>query len=252
MRYEFLGTGTSTGVPVVGCNCAVCTSMDPRDYRLRSSLLVEWDGLKILIDAGPDFRGQALRAGLKKVDHLLITHSHADHVNGLDDLRPISFLNPIPVWTGTATLSALGSRFSYMFGKNTGPSSRPEFRFQEITGPIHLGEGKTVIPIVIHHGPQDIFGFRLGDLAYLTDCSGIPGESMKLLEGVKHIIVGALRPKPHPTHFSFTQAIEAVRPLGAEKVWLTHLSHEVSHTQTETLLPEGFCAAWDGLSVQIP
>lgn len=251
MKVTFLGTGTSTGVPVVGCDCPVCSSADPRDKRLRSSVLVDWNGLAILIDAGPDFRFQALRAGIQRVDHLLITHSHADHVNGLDDLRPISYGRPIPVWSAPDTKEALKQRFAYMFLPPSGPSSRPELLFRIMPNTLDLGNGRIIQAVPIHHGPQRILGYRMGNFAYLTDCSGIPPESMEKLSGVSTVVIGALRPKPHPTHFSFEQAIDALAPLHPGSIWLTHLSHEVTYDQTKMLLQGRARAAYDGLVLSL-
>lgn len=248
----FLGTGTSHGVPMIGCECAVCLSDDPRDARTRPSVYVTLpDGTSILIDTSPDFRMQALRHRLRRVDAVLYTHGHADHVMGLDDLRRFNHLQKgrIPCYGDAQTMTELRRMFGYMFDRAV-PSGigLPEMDLFAVHGAFSLG-GTEVIPVPLWHGRRLVQGYRIGSLAYLTDCSAIPDSSWALLEGVDVVVIDALRRRPHPTHFTVAEALAAVERLGPSHAWFTHICHDLPHVATSSSLPEGVELAYDGLSV---
>jgi phosphoribosyl 1,2-cyclic phosphate phosphodiesterase len=262
-RLTFLVTGTSMGVPTLGCQCAVCTSDDPRDRRLRPSVLVRWndtgeDGSReraVVIDTGPDFREQALRAGLKRVDAVFYTHSHADHILGLDDLRPLSFTairegGPIPLYASNATAAILERIFDYTFSPQATYPTRARVRLQVLCerNPVC---GVEFLRVPVRHGEMEIAGFRFGNNAYLTDVSAIPEESFALLEGLDHLVLSALRYKPHPSHATVEQALGWARRIGAKQTWLTHIAHELSHAETNRALPSGVALAYDGLTLAV-
>ena len=257
----FLGTGTSMGVPTLGCACDVCTSADPRDRRLRPSVLIRWNDPKnqsersVVIDTGPDFREQALRASVTHVDAVLYTHSHADHILGLDDLRPLSFkafreTGPIPLYATPETTATLESIFSYTFSPHATYPNRARVRLEPLADqtPIH-GVNFQRIPLL--HGEMEIVGYRFGSAAYLTDVSRIPEASFALLEGLDHIVLSALRHKPHPSHATVAQALAWARRIGARQTWLTHIAHELGHEATNSTLPAGVALAYDGLTVPV-
>lgn len=248
----FLGTGTSTGVPLLGCQCPVCTSQDPKDQRLRTSAFLKWDQYNIQIDVGPDFRLQALKHRITQIDLVLLTHTHADHVNGLDDLRPLSYCCAISVYYPPNCLSVLQKRYDYMFGEHVGPTSRPNLKFLEMPPKLKLDDRHVITAVPIFHGEQLIFGYRFGPLAYLTDCSQIPPDSYAILQGVSVVIIGALRPTQHPTHFSFDQALQAVKPLNPKQVYFIHLSHDVLHAEIAPLVAHQAQAAYDGQELHLP
>ncbi|MGA3136910.1 MAG: MBL fold metallo-hydrolase [Terracidiphilus sp.] len=259
----FLGTGTSMGVPTLGCGCAVCASTDPRDRRLRPSVLVRWQQAGqsggrervVVIDTGPDFREQALRNGLTHVDAVFYTHSHADHVLGLDDLRPLSFTavregGPIPLYASQETAAALERIFEYTFSPQATYSTRARVRLQPLAerNPVH---GVEFLRVPVMHGQMEIAGFRFGRAAYLTDVSGIPERSFALLEGLDHVVVSALRHQPHPSHATVEQAVDWARRIGARQTWFTHIAHELGHEETNRALPVGMALAYDGLSLPV-
>ncbi|MEO7190713.1 MAG: MBL fold metallo-hydrolase [Vicinamibacterales bacterium] len=255
MRVLFLGTGTSHGVPMIGCECAVCRSTDPRDTRLRSSIYVECDdGLRVLVDTTTDLRQQALRHGIRRVDAILFTHSHADHIMGLDEVRRFNMMSgqPMPIFAERHTLEDLRRTFGYVFRSDAPRGGGvPDLRLWEIGGPFCLG-GQEVVPVPILHGSWQILGFRLGGLAYLTDCSGIPPASMALLAGVDVLVLDALRRTPHPTHFTLDQAIAISQQLGARQTYFTHIAHELGHAAVSAELPHGVALAYDGLLLDVP
>ncbi len=252
LRVIVLGTGTSHGVPMIACECAVCTSPDPRDRRTRSSVLVEANGRSILIDTTPELRMQCLACGVKRVDAVLFTHSHADHVAGVDDLRRFNWLQsgPIACYGDAGTMTIVERMFPYAFTtQGNYPSSRPQLKLNIIEGPFDLFD-VPIVPIPLMHGPMPVLGFRFGPFAYCTDCSFIPEESFRLLEGVEVLILDALRRKPHPTHFNLDQAVEAARRIGARETYFTHIAHELGHAETNAGLPAGTALGHDGQIIE--
>lgn len=247
-----LGTGTSTGVPVVGCGCAVCTSADPRDRRLRPGLKLELDGGTVVVDTSPDFREQSLRFGIERVDAVLYTHPHADHVFGLDDLRPFNFRQKatIPCYGSAATLERLRQIFAYVFEPGEEGGGKPRIDLVEVDAPFEL-LGETVVPVPVAHGSMPVLGFRIGPFAVVTDVHFIPEESFARLKGVEVLVLSALRYRPHPTHFNIDQAIAAAARVGARRTLFTHVAHDVEHAALERALPAGVEIGHDGLVVEI-
>ena len=258
VRVTLLGTGTSTGVPVIGCDCRVCRSPDPRDRRTRCAAYVDWNGVRILIDAGPDLRVQALREGIGEVDAVLFTHHHFDHVVGLDDLRPFLFRNrrAIPCYAPDETAGVLRRMFSYIFEDGTYPGvSNLELRSVG-EDPVDVGSRSgsaqvQVIPLPARHGETPVYGYRFGPFAYLTDTNHIPRETLARLAGVRVLVLDALRREPHRTHFSFSEAVEVARAVGAEQTWFVHMTHSVLHAEEDALLPDGISLAYDGLQLTV-
>lgn len=250
MKVTFLGTGTSHGVPMIGCDCAVCRSSDPRDKRLRPSVLVETaGGLSLLIDAGPDLRAQALAFGIRRVDAVFFTHGHADHILGLDEIRRFNTLQgaSMPGFADDITVSEIRRVFAYAFDPATPRGGGiPQLELFTIQGPFCVG-GQEVVPVPIFHGGRPLLGFRFGAFAYLTDCSRIPDESWPLLAGLDALVLDALREERHPTHFSLDEAVEAARRAGAARTYFTHMSHHLGHAATCADLPRGIELAYDGL-----
>ena len=249
-----LGSGTSMGVPTLGCNCAVCTSTDPRNTRSRPSIAVEWEGNRVLIDTGPDFRQQALREKIQHVDAVLYTHPHADHILGLDDLRPLSFRHAagMALYADDRTIGVLERVFSYTFSPNAKYPTRARVRLQPLNDRESAEiNGAAFQRVPILHGELPVAGFRFGSAAYLTDMSVIPEASLLLLEDLDVLILDALRKEPHPSHANVEQAlawIERVRPRHA---FFTHMSHELDHAETENELPPHIRLAYDGLRIPI-
>ncbi len=252
MRFTVLGSGTSTGLPVIGCSCALCTSPDPRDRRLRSSLLISDQGKNWVIDTGPDFRVQALRVGLTRLEGVFYTHGHADHILGLDDLRPLSYRQGIDIWAEQNLLHQLNRMFPYAFTTGESLNSRPKLRVHEIrAGQRFEASGLEVLPVKVFHGKDQILGFRIGKMGYVTDCSGLPPASLEQLQGLEVLFLDGLQWTPHPTHLTFEGAVQLARQLGACTTVLTHIGHEIRHEELQARLPEGILAAWDGLIVDL-
>lgn len=252
MRVTFLGTGTSTGVPVIGCQCRVCTSSDPRNQRLRQSVAIESHGKHFLIDTTPDLRLQLLRHPIPRLDFLLFTHSHSDHLMGLDDIRPFNFRQreSVHAFANVHTAKAIRRAFSYIWDQSQIGGGKPQLELHEVEAPFTY-EGIDVTPIPVAHGDWTILGFRIGPFAYITDTNGIPPSSMKLLEGIDTLALDGLRPAPrHPTHFTIDEAVGVAKQIGAKTTYLIHLAHEVDHAELEAGLPDGVRVAWDGLELE--
>ncbi|MFQ5816776.1 MAG: MBL fold metallo-hydrolase [Terriglobia bacterium] len=252
LRLTFLGSGTSMGVPTLGCPCRVCHSDDPCDRRTRPSVLLQYNGRAIVIDTSPDFRFQALRAGLERVDAVLYTHSHADHILGLDDLRPFCLhqRQPIPLYANRETLTALRRTFFYVFDDPTPDSTIPEVELKEITGPLELF-GQTFQPVPALHGTMEVLGFRFGPAAYVTDFSQIEASSRARLAGLDLLVLDALREKPHPMHSSLSESLALVRELQPCRAYFTHICHDLPHAATNARLPAGVELAYDTLAVEL-
>ncbi len=251
MTFLLLGTGTSQGVPVIGCECSVCTSPDPRDNRLRSSALLSAGDTNILLDAGPDLRQQMLRARVRHVDAILLTHEHNDHVIGLDDVRPFNFRSghAMTVYALPRVADEVRRRFEYVFGAYIPGLPRIELRHLEAQQSFHIHDVE-VQPIEVMHGRLPILGFRFGALAYLTDVKTIDPPEREKLFGLEHLIVSALHHRDHPTHQTLEQALKLIEELKPKQAWLTHISHEMGRTvEVERTLPAGVALAYDGLEI---
>ncbi|MBE7413713.1 MAG: MBL fold metallo-hydrolase [Deltaproteobacteria bacterium] len=253
MNIVILGCGTSTGVPVIGCHCEVCSSTNPLDKRTRSSLLIQSNGRNILIDTSTDLRAQALANGVERIDAVLYTHPHADHIHGIDDLRAFNLSNDnaaIPCYGSQRTVSRIKATFEYIFREDGRDGWKPNLSIQAVEGPFELF-GEKVAPVPVMHGHSMIMGWRVGQLAYVTDCSEIPESSFNALLGAEILVLGALRHKPHPTHFTISQALEAAKKIGAPRTIFTHLSHNVLYERDSKNLPPGIEFAHDGLTAEI-
>ena len=257
MRITFLGTGTSHGVPMIGCGCATCTSADPRDTRLRPSIYVESAGARVLVDAGPDLRAQALRHRISRVDAILFTHGHADHILGMDDVRRFNALRQhamsdaaMPCYGDAATLQDIRRMFSYVFDPATPKGGGlPQLDLRQIDANFTVGD-LDVVPVPLEHGRRPILGFRFDRFAYLTDCNRIPDGSWPLLAGLDVVVLDALRIRPHPTHFSLDEAVAAAERIGAPRTFFTHMCHDLLHAAADARLPPGMALAYDGLILE--
>lgn len=258
MKLTFLGTGTSFGVPQLGCGCAVCRSPDPRDRRTRVGAVVELDnGTRILIDTPPELRIQLIAAGISDVDAVLFTHDHADHTHGIDDLRAITVRRaaPLTVYASEETLAALTSKFGYIFDasiKARPGSSKPEGEARAVTPgvPFRIGD-VDVLPIALPHGPTNVLAYRIGPLGYVTDAKTLPPAAIEQLRGVSVLVINALFRTEHPSHLSIPEAVETARAIGADRTLLTHLTHRTAHADLEAELPRGVAPAFDGLTLRI-
>lgn len=250
-RVTLLGTGTSIGIPVPGCSCGVCRSADRRNRRFRCSILIEAAGGAILVDTTPDFRLQALRAKIRRLDAVFWTHAHADHLNGLDDLRSLCWKEPLPGYASAETAAEIRTRFSYLWMKTQegGGKAKIDLRTARPGEAIRAGAVE-MMPIPVLHGELPIYGWRFGPAAYLTDVSRIPDSSFELLRGLDVLIIGALRFKAHPTHFNVREALEAIERIGPKRAFLTHISHEASHRRLIRETPRGVIPGRDGLCIR--
>jgi phosphoribosyl 1,2-cyclic phosphate phosphodiesterase len=255
-RFILLGTGTSVGVPVIGCGCDVCTSSDSRNKRTRAAALVGLPGGNLLIDTPPELRLQLVREGVGVVHAVLFTHEHADHIFGLDDLRLFPFVlgTPVPLYCEASVENRLRHSFDYAFTQitHTHPGATPQLEFRRIGLEPEQILGATVQPLRMEHGPRfQVLGFRFGNVAYCTDTSFIPEASYEVLAGVEYLIIDALRYQPHPTHFHVDAALAAIERVGPRRAYLTHVSHELEYTEMLTKLPKGVELAYDGLSLPL-
>ncbi len=252
MKLTFLGTGTSTGVPTVGCSCAICTSTAERDKRTRPSLWVEYSGRSVVIDTTPDFRGQALRQKIQRVDALVFTHAHADHVLGLDDVRPFYFRqkDPIPLYADTRCMESLRRIFTYIFDQTYPYGGILKVAPHLIDGPFNLWD-QQLVPLPVLHGTLPVLGFRIGNAAYVTDFSTIPETTLDLLGGLDVLILDALRHKPHPTHSTIENSLGLVEQLKPARAYFTHIAHELGHDETNAKLPPHVRLAYDGLEINL-
>ncbi len=261
-KITFLGTGTSQGVPMIGCDCHVCQSADPKDKRLRTSALIEHEGFRIIIDCGPDFRQQMLRERISDADAVLLTHQHKDHTGGLDDIRAFNYFRKaaFPIYAENRVQQSLKMEYSYAFAEFKYPGV-PEYELRTIdenpfeitkTLPDGTTSSITVTPIRVFHYKLPILGFRIGDIAYLTDGSSIPESEFEKLKGLELFVINTIRHTTHISHFSLSEALDVISRIGAKRNYLTHLSHQIgTHEELSKELPENVYAAYDGLSVEV-
>lgn len=252
IQLTILGSGTSMGVPTLGCHCSVCHSPDPHDKRTRASALLSWDGRNVVIDTTPDFRFQALRAKIERLDAVLYTHAHADHIMGMDDIRPFNFHQraPIPLYGTEETFARLREQFGYVFREVPVGATVPSVELHAIDGPFRI-HGLGIVPIPAMHGPTGVLGFRIGDAAYLTDFSGVPESSKALLAGLEYLVLSALRDAPHVMHSTVAQSLALVEELKPKRTWFTHIAHELGHEATNARLPQNVRMAYDGLTFEV-
>ena len=253
LKVRVLGSGTSSGVPTIGCSCAVCQSDDPRDVRLRPSVLVRHEGRNIVIDTTPDFRAQILKANVRTLDAILYTHGHADHILGLDDVRPFNYFQQsrIPIYAAAPALAIIRRVFEYVFDNRERSTHVPKLDVHEIGDEPFEVLGLRVEPVPVVHGHQTIHGFRIGTFGYLTDHSEIPAASLEKLRGLDVLFLDALRHRPHPSHSTVEASVATARMLGAKRTYFTHMCHDVPHAETEANLPPGIFLAYDGLEIEV-
>lgn len=253
-KFTLLGTGTSTGVPTIGCECPVCLSQDPRDKRLRCSLMIESPQSCIVIDTSSDFRQQMLKHNVKRLDSVVFTHHHFDHIGGFDDIRAFNFVmnSPLSIYATETTLNHLARIYQYVFKvpEQVG-GGVPEIIVNKIDNNILIIRDIELIPIPMFHGNLEVLGFRIGNFAYCTDTNHIPPSSMELLQGLDVLILDGLRYTQHPTHFSVSESLEIINILNPKKAYLTHISHSILHHEAEEKLPDNVYFAYDGLVIEV-
>lgn len=253
LRVTVLGSGTSMGVPTLACHCEVCRSTDPRDHRTRPSILLSYNGRNVVVDTTPDFRQQALRQKIERLDAILYTHAHADHILGLDDIRPFNAKqkSPVPIYAAEDTLATLRRSFAYIFEPQSGETSLPQVELHPLAGEFELF-GAGIVPVPAQHGPLTVHGFRMGPVAYLTDFSAVQESSKALLMNLDHLILDALRYIPHPMHSTVDQSLSLVSELAPRHAWFTHICHDLGHEATNAKLPPNVRLAFDGLQFEVP
>lgn len=254
MRVTILGSGTSAGVPTPGCTCDVCLSTNPLNKRMRASIFIEQGATKLLVDCGPDLRTQVLTFGVNDISDVLLTHTHADHLNGLDDLRSFNMIHghAIDLYGTSETLDEVKKRFAYCFQPPPPGGGIPQLELNEFTpGTPFRIDDLDILPLTVMHGQWAIVGFRINDLGYFTDVSFMPDATVEALQGVKVLITSALRHRPHPTHMNLAEAVKLSRRIGARQTWFTHMSHDLEHEATNRDLPPGVALLYDGLSFDV-
>jgi phosphoribosyl 1,2-cyclic phosphate phosphodiesterase len=250
-RLTVLGSGTSMGVPTIGCDCAVCRSRDPHDHRTRPSVLIEFDNHVVLIDSTPDFRQQAIRENIRRLDAVLYTHTHADHILGIDDLRPLSFLhkpNKLPLYARREAAEFIRTMFRYIFDADYKFGGLPLVELRTINGPLELF-GASFEPVAVIHGETEICGFRFGGAAYLTDHSEIPESSFAKLDDLDILFLDALRHRPHPTHSTVENSLQIVERVKPKRAFFTHICHDLAHEATNSSLPANVRLSYDGMKL---
>jgi phosphoribosyl 1,2-cyclic phosphate phosphodiesterase len=254
MRITFLGTGTSQGVPIIGCQCDVCRSEDPRDKRLRSSVMVETDDVKFVIDSGPDFRQQMLRENVRDLDAVIFTHEHKDHLAGLDEVRAFNFLSggkPFPIYATERVQQAIRREFAYIFETPSYPGI-PKIDIHTISNEAFVVGKTKILPVEVFHHRLPVLGFRIGDFAYITDANRIEEKERAKIRGAKVLVLNALRREAHISHFTLTEALEIIRDLAPEKAYLTHLSHQMGrHADVMAELPDNVAVGFDGMQITV-
>ena len=257
MRLSLLGTGTSFGVPQIGCRCPTCTSSDPRDRRSRTAALIETRGKRLLIDTPPELRLQLVAAGIDRIDAVLFTHAHADHVHGIDDLRALSVLQGavLPVYGSRETMAELAVKFPYIFDPSfvvPAGTTKPELAPQVLEGGVTIAiAGVAVLPLALPHGEQRVLGYRIGPIAYITDVKTIPDDAIAALAHLDVLVLNALLSRPHPLHLSVPEAVAVAQRIGARRTLFTHLTHENTHAALAAKLPAGIAPAYDGLVIEV-
>ena len=257
MRLTLLGTGTSFGVPQIGCRCPTCTSTDPRDRRTRTSALIETRGKRLLIDTPPELRLQLVAAQVDHVDAVLFTHGHADHVHGIDDLRALSVRlgSMLPAYGSRDTMAELATKFPYIFDPSIVVpigTSKPELAAHVLeAATTTVIAGVPVLPLALPHGAQAVYGYRVGAIAYLTDVKRVPDDAARALAGLEVLVLSALLSRPHPLHLSISEAVETAQRIGARHTYFTHLTHEFTHQALAAMLPAGIEPAYDGLVIDV-
>jgi len=251
MKITILGSGTSHGIPVVGCSCKVCLSNDPHNKRTRASILIQDSDNNILIDTATEFRLQAIREGITSLDAIFYTHSHADHLHGLDDIRPLTHRKPVNVYASIGDCREIKNRFPYIFNRTVQKGGgKPNLILNKLNEELLILKNTSIRPIRVKHGIIDIFGYNINEkAAYITDCSYISNKSIEQLKGIKILILGALRYREHETHFNIEQAIEIIKKISPERAYLTHLNHDVDHDKLSAELPGGILPAYDGMKI---